>query len=222
MLSIEEKKDFIKSYKKNKCVFSTACRETNLNPTDIQKERVEDPLFNEALTQMSTERDSNLQGAIIQAGIDSENEVLNPTEEEERQIYEFLKNFRENKWNIAKTAESVGIKPSTVRKWRKKYQEFDETIKQLKEDEIDYVEDRLFDFIEKDNKMGAVCTMFYLKTQGQDRGWVETRKVDTTVREIKDRRAIDAILAAAKKIGIQQEAIDVTPVEDQPQNDDSE
>jgi hypothetical protein len=216
MLTEEEKKKFIEAYKKTGCVFSTSCGEACVNALAVQRARVSDELFNEALEQLKAEKDADLQSAIIEASVDAE--LANPTKEEEKQIYDFITNFADNNWNIAATAKKIGIKPSLVRKWRKNYPEFDEAIQELKEDEIDYVESRLFDFIGKDNKIGAICTMFYLKTQGQSRGYIETRKVESTVREIKDKRSIDAIYEAAKKIGIApNKVIDINPTEQIPE-----
>ena len=71
--------------------------------------------------------------------------------------------------------DSVGIHRKTIWTWRQKYPEFDERCRECEEVAVDFVEAKLYKLIDK----GAeASTIFYLKTKGKHRGYVEKQEID--------------------------------------------
>ena len=76
---------------------------------------------------------------------------------------------------ITPAAQMIGVKRSTIYRWREMYPEFDQACKDVTEVAVDYVETTLYKLIDG----GAeASTIFYLKTKGKHRGYVEKQQLD--------------------------------------------
>lgn len=79
---------------------------------------------------------------------------------------------------IVKSAcAKAGIDRSTHYMWMKKDQEYKQRVEMVHENAIDIVESKLFDRIEADDTTSII---FYLKTKGKKRGYVERTEVETS------------------------------------------
>ena len=77
---------------------------------------------------------------------------------------------------VLKTAcEATGMCRKTIWEWRKKYPEFDEACHECEEIAVDFVESKLYKLI---NDGAEASTIFYLKTKGRKRGYVEKQEMD--------------------------------------------
>lgn len=81
-----------------------------------------------------------------------------------------LKVFKSKVGNISATCDALGIDRSTFYEWRKKSPELDEMLKGEEESMIDFAETRL---MEKINDGDLTAIIFFLKTKGKRRGYVE-------------------------------------------------
>lgn len=89
-----------------------------------------------------------------------------------------LKVFKAKVCNISATCDALGIDRSTFYSWRRKYPELDEKLKDAEESVIDYAETRL---VEKVNDGDLTAIIFFLKTKGKKRGYIEGREIDANV-----------------------------------------
>lgn len=83
----------------------------------------------------------------------------------------FLELFPKEMGNVSKICEKVGIGRTTYYEWLKKDQAFAEEIENCEEGLIDYVESKMYKLIKEDN---PTMIIFYLKTQGKKRGYIES------------------------------------------------
>ena len=89
---------------------------------------------------------------------------------------DFLKKFKECKGIISSACDAVGISRMTYYRWIKDDQEFADECKEIEEASIDYVESKLLENIDQ-NKTSEI--LFYLKTKGKARGYVERQEIQT-------------------------------------------
>lgn len=89
-----------------------------------------------------------------------------------------LKVFKSKVGNISATCDALGIDRSTFYNWRRKYPELDEMLKGQEESMIDFAETRL---MEKINDGDLTAIIFFLKTKGKKRGYIEGREIDANV-----------------------------------------
>jgi hypothetical protein len=75
---------------------------------------------------------------------------------------------------VSTACEKVGIVRKTFYEWIKNDLEFKEEVDNISEDAIDFVESKLFEEIEKNN---ITAIIFYLKTKGKKRGFVERTEI---------------------------------------------
>lgn len=83
---------------------------------------------------------------------------------------QFLKAIENSGGYVSLIAERVGCALSTVYEWRDNNPEIAEAIKREKIRQVDHAEGKLQSLIKKENPTAII---FYLKTQGKDRGYVE-------------------------------------------------
>lgn len=86
-----------------------------------------------------------------------------------------LKALKKNGGVICKACESVNISRMQYYRWLKEDAEFAEKVREVEESMIDFVENRLMTLI---NDGDTTATIFYLKTKGKNRGYVEKMQVD--------------------------------------------
>ena len=90
----------------------------------------------------------------------------------------FLKALRDTGGIISAACQKVNIHSrNTVYKWMKN-EEFKAVVDEVNEGNIDYVESKLMKLISQDN---PTAILFYLKTRGKKRGYVETIENQITV-----------------------------------------
>lgn len=95
----------------------------------------------------------------------------------------FLKAFADSKAIISYACESVGISRPTYYRWRQEDENFNEECQSIEEYVIDLVEGKLLTNI---NEGDVTSIIFYLKTKGKKRGYVE--RVQTE--DISDREPV--------------------------------
>jgi len=204
-----EEKAFLDKYAAHDCVLSKTCEDIGVDEDRVRSYLMSDPIFREASDQIRAENLRKIKTKLMVAAetdyslpVAFKKVETNPSTTEEVTMLNFLRKFADFNWAIAATAREVGVSPNIVRKWKNKYPEFNIAVNDMKENEKDYVESRLMDFIACDDPQGVAATIFYLKTKGQDRGYMDPKKKGGEVRELRDRMVLDAIFAAALKRGI--------------------
>jgi len=75
---------------------------------------------------------------------------------------------------ISVTAENLGCNEQTVRNYIAKYPECKTACDEAREKTLDHVESKLLEMIGDKNVTAAI---FYLKTQGKNRGYVERQEI---------------------------------------------
>lgn len=108
-----------------------------------------------------------------------------------------LKLLNESLGIITTACEAAGVPRKTFYQWMKEDDEFRDQVEDIKEVQCDFVEGKLLEQIEANVPSS---TIFYLKTKGKNRGYVERfevidRTVNYTEEEVEQLRgkAIDGI-----------------------------
>jgi len=83
---------------------------------------------------------------------------------------QFIKAYAEQKGFICEVCKAVGISRQTFYRWKKNDKTFCEIVEDIEEGLIDFVESKLFTRIEKED---ITAIIFFLKTKGKGRGYVE-------------------------------------------------
>ena len=79
---------------------------------------------------------------------------------------------------VTPAAEVVGINPRTHYRWKNEDEEYKAEVDAIEDIALDYVEGKLFKLI--DNEKEASC-IFYMKTKGKKRGYVERVEQDVSI-----------------------------------------
>lgn len=87
---------------------------------------------------------------------------------------DFLEAMRKHLGNITESSKEVGIDRGTYYNWLKSDPKFAAEIDNIAESCIDFAESQLFKQISEGN---STSTIFYLKTKGKKRGYVETTEI---------------------------------------------
>ena len=90
---------------------------------------------------------------------------------------QFLKAIENSGGYVSLIADRVGCSIPTVYAWKDREPEIEEAIKREKIKQVDHAEGKLQALIKKENPTAII---FYLKTQGKDRGYYEHRTQDIT------------------------------------------
>lgn len=90
----------------------------------------------------------------------------------------FLKHFAEGHGIISYACQASGISRRTYYNWMEKNGKFKEAVNELQEEVIDRVESKL---LTKINDEDLTAIIFYLKTKGKNRGYVEMVENKVTV-----------------------------------------
>jgi len=106
-------------------------------------------------------------------------------------------------------SEALGVAPRTVRGWREKSKKIASAFVEVRDGLLDLAESKLLQGIRSGN---TACVIFYLKTQGKARGYIERQEVESVenvnvraelekeqkrLRDPKYRAALHALFAAA-------------------------
>lgn len=90
----------------------------------------------------------------------------------------FLKHYKDGHGIITYACQATGIARRTYYNWLEKDEKFREAIEALQEETIDIVESKLLTQIDDGN---LTAIIFYLKTKGKKRGYVEAVEQNVTV-----------------------------------------
>lgn len=88
---------------------------------------------------------------------------------------DFLAAYEKSLGVMKPACEMTNMCRKTIWEWRKKYPEFDEACHECEETAVDFVETKLYKLI---NDGAEASTIFYLKTKGRKRGYVEKHDID--------------------------------------------
>lgn len=94
----------------------------------------------------------------------------------------------------SKAADLLGVVTKTIYNYRDRYQVVADAMHHEKEKRIDHTEGKLFDRIEDGD---TTAIIFYLKTQGKGRGYIERQDININVDVTKlDEAQLNAIIEA--------------------------
>lgn len=102
-----------------------------------------------------------------------EEKIARETREKKVQV---LKIFEKKGANVSATCEAANIGRRTFYYWRENDKDFDAACKDIEEALVDFAESMLMQKISADKDLTAI--IFYLKTKGKDRGYVERTEQD--------------------------------------------
>ncbi len=91
---------------------------------------------------------------------------------------EFLKHLAESQGIVSYACEKVGISRFTAYNWKKQFKNFSDKWDEITEKTIDIVESKLLSKIRNED---TTAIIFYLKTKGKSRGYVEQVEQNITV-----------------------------------------
>lgn len=88
-----------------------------------------------------------------------------------------LEALRANMGIVSKAAEAAGIARSTHYLWLQEDEEYKQAVEDISEYVIDFAESALYRLIKEKNPQ---ATLFFLKTRGKARGYVERQEIEVT------------------------------------------
>lgn len=88
------------------------------------------------------------------------------------------KAYKKSAGNLSLTAEALGINRRTLDRWRERYPELDAMMRDVDESLIDLCESRLMQQI---NESNLTAIIFYLKTKGKHRGYIEGQIINANL-----------------------------------------
>ena len=80
---------------------------------------------------------------------------------------------------VSPACEAVGIHRSTHYRWLEEDEEYRKEVESVQEFQLDFVESKLFENISKND---TTATIFYLKTRGRKRGYIEKQDIDQNIK----------------------------------------
>ena len=99
----------------------------------------------------------------------------------------FVNALQNSLGNVSLACKSTDISRRTYYNWLKEDKEFEMTCDEVKEKNLDFAESQLLKHIKDGDK---ICLIFFLKTQGKQRGYVERMETD----EIGNREPIEVTI----------------------------
>lgn len=90
----------------------------------------------------------------------------------------FLQNFKDGRGIVSYACSKTGISRATYYNWINSDKEFKNACDEINESVIDVVESKLLSSINDDN---LTAIIFYLKTKGKKRGYVEKVENDVSI-----------------------------------------
>ncbi len=88
---------------------------------------------------------------------------------------ELLSSLTKNLGIVSSACKALGISRTTYYKYYNEDKEFKEQVDDIGEATIDFVESKLFELIKSGN---VASTIFFLKTKGKKRGYVEKQEIE--------------------------------------------
>lgn len=93
-------------------------------------------------------------------------------------IKELIAVYEKKGCNVSSTCTALGINRTTFYNWRKQNSKIDEQLTSVEESVIDFAESKLVEHI---NDGDTTCLIFFLKTKGKNRGYIERFEQNLTV-----------------------------------------
>lgn len=95
---------------------------------------------------------------------------------------------------VTTACKNVGVGRTTFYQYLKDDKEFKQSVDELQDVALDFAESQLFKQIKEGN---TTATIFYLKTKGKKRGYIERQEVDhsgniSIVEQLKNTKFVDA------------------------------
>lgn len=213
-LTTEElrKREFLHCYHDQMGNKVAACKILSINPTTISSWRNSDEIFAEAMDQVESSILFEIEDVTNKAAGEKEDMLVDfssakkteyaaiPLPQSIAKMNAFLNVYPQVGWDVKEAAHVIGVNHSTVSRWRRTYPTFAEALERCTDQAIDYAESRMFKLMEADDRVAALMVMFYLKTKGKKRGYIEGgRDHDEIPVELQSKETQDAIVNAAKK-----------------------
>ncbi len=101
-----------------------------------------------------------------------------------------VKAYEKSAGNLSLCAKAIGIDRRTLDRWRKKYPELDAMMRDVEESLIDLSESRLMQAINEGN---LTAIIFYLKTKGKSRGYIEGQIINANINTNKSMTQEEAV-----------------------------
>lgn len=89
----------------------------------------------------------------------------------------------------------AGVSQTQFYEWKRTDAEFAEAVKAIDNKQLDFVESKLFDNI---NKNDTQSILFYLRTKGKSRGYTERTELQVDVPQFSDNRTEEEIVGILK------------------------
>tara|TARA_R100000306_G_C4309478_1_gene109384 strand:- start:222 stop:599 length:378 start_codon:yes stop_codon:yes gene_type:complete len=96
---------------------------------------------------------------------------------------DFLVSLKKNNGNISEACQSANIGRQTYYDWTEKDEAFKQDADDAQESLIDLAESKLMENIEDNDNTSII---FFLKTKGKKRGYIEKQEIDANFRPIED------------------------------------
>lgn len=110
---------------------------------------------------------------------------------------QFLSHFRDSHGIVSFACQQVGITRSCYYKWRENDPKFREKADEIEEETIDHVESKLYNAIDKGD---LTAIIFYLKTKGKKRGYVEKAEQSISVKEVRTEMSREEIIYELERL----------------------
>lgn len=89
----------------------------------------------------------------------------------------FLEKMRSTLGNVTRSCEEIGISRQAYYAWLKADSKFAAAVNEIVESSIDFAESCLFQQMREGN---TTAIIFYLKTRGKDRGYIESKRIEAS------------------------------------------
>lgn len=96
---------------------------------------------------------------------------------------DILKNLEKSRGIITNAIKPLSVSRSTFYKYMREDEDFKERVQEITEAQIDWVEDK---FLQKIEKLDTAALIFYLKTKARDRGYQERIETKDVTNEYKN------------------------------------
>lgn len=90
---------------------------------------------------------------------------------------DLLEALRKSLGNVTNACQAVGVDRTVFYRYLKEDEEFSASVNEVNDVALDFVESKLMQQINQGN---TACIIFYLKTQGKKRGYIERSEIDHT------------------------------------------
>ena len=95
-------------------------------------------------------------------------------------IEHIIKVYEKKGCNITQTCSALGISRKTFYEWKEKKKKLDEGLKEVDESILDWAESKLVEHI---NNNDLQALIFFLRTKGKKRGYVEKTETDVNINQ---------------------------------------